>query len=57
MLRREVTRRGVLAHINTRNEDEIVIAGVAPTFIDGNAEDWQQGYERYEMQKNEEWTD
>ena len=57
MLRREVTRRGVLAHINTRNEVEIVIAGVAPTFIDGNAEDWQQGYERYEMQKNEEWTD
>jgi len=54
VLKREVLRRSVLAHINTRNEDEIVVASVAHTFVDGKTADWQQGYVRYETQKQEE---
>jgi hypothetical protein len=54
VLKREVMRRSVLAHINTRKEDEIVVAGVSHAFVDGDAADWQQGYERYETQKQEE---
>ena len=54
VLRREVTRRGVLAHVDTRNEDEIIVAGVSHTFVDGEPADWRQGYKRYETQKQEE---
>lgn len=49
VLRREVTRRDVLAHINSRGEDEIVVAGAAHAFVDANLAAWQQGDERFRM--------
>lgn len=53
VVRREVTRRGVLAYIDTRNEEEIVVAGVAHTLVDGDPSDWQQGHDRYVKKKEE----
>ena len=53
VLKREVLRRSVLAHINTRDEDEIVVGGVAHTLVDGDPADWLQGYER-EVKRREQ---
>ena len=51
VLKRTIERRYVLAHITSRDENEIVTTTTRPTEVDGSLKEWRAAADRYEKSK------